>query len=647
MIEVTVPRAAARPVAQASRIAGTDVVQPALVAFGAVAALGAADGGYFEPSWGWAATVLLGLTAVVLLVRGDVRLSTPELATLGALAAFVGLSALSASWSLTSSGSIREAFRGLVYIGALAATLVLLRRRSAFAVPWAVYAAIVAVSGYALATRLFPDRAADADPIAVYRLAEPLGYWNALALLATLGLLLGAGLAATRGRRLPAALAAAPLPALGATVLFTFGRGAWVALAAGLAAMLALSDRRLDFITALLLLAPAVTAGLVAAAGSGALTRRDAPLVQATDQGRRLAVLLVVLGGVSAAAALVRFLVRRRPGPTLRRLWATLLVLVAVVALAALLARYGGPVDSARRAYDGFVAPPVRVQSGGDYTQRLFSLSSNGRTQMWRVAWDGFEERPLSGSGAGSYEFRWAEQRPTALKVRDAHGLYQETLSELGLPGLALLATALGLPLAAAVRARRSRTVPVVAGAYVAFLVHAGLDWDWEMPALTVAGLLCAAFLLVNARGGPRPLGRWARTAGSAAALVLAAVALSGWVGSAALTASESAADRARWGRAGSEADRAVAWLPWSAEARRRQGSVRLARGDVEGASRSFRAAIDRSRADWTLWLDLALVSRGAERRRAILEARRLNPYARTPRTLVLLPGERSSAGAR
>ncbi len=41
---------------------------------------------------------------------------------------------------------------------------------------------------------------------------------------------------------------------------------------------------------------------------------------------------------------------------------------------------------------------------------------------------------------------------------------------------------------------RTARRTPIelaaLAGA-VTFLVHAGLDWDWEMPAVTVAGLVC------------------------------------------------------------------------------------------------------------------------------------------------------------
>jgi len=34
----------------------------------------------------------------------------------------------------------------------------------------------------------------------------------------------------------------------------------------------------------------------------------------------------------------------------------------------------------------------------------------------------------------------------------------------------------------------------------VAFLVHAGLDWDWEVPAVTLTGVFCAGALVVEGR---------------------------------------------------------------------------------------------------------------------------------------------------
>jgi hypothetical protein len=70
----------------------------------------------------------------------------------------------------------------------------------------------------------------------------------------------------------------------------------------------------------------------------------------------------------------------------------------------------------------------------------------------------------------------------------------------LGIVGLALLGCALLVPLSAVASRRRDPLVPVAAAAYVAFLVHTGLDWDWEMPVTTLAGLACAAALIGNAR---------------------------------------------------------------------------------------------------------------------------------------------------
>jgi O-antigen ligase len=119
------------------------------------------------------------------------------------------------------------------------------------------------------------------------------------------------------------------------------------------------------------------------------------------------------------------------------------------------------------------------------------------RPWYWHVAWQEVGENPVAGSGAGTFELAWLEQRPIPADIRDAHSLYLETLAELGVVGLCLLALVLAVPLAAGFRPGASAAAT---GGYVAFLVHAGLDWDWEMPAVTVAGLLCGAALLVDRR---------------------------------------------------------------------------------------------------------------------------------------------------
>ena len=50
--------------------------------------------------------------------------------------------------------------------------------------------------------------------------------------------------------------------------------------------------------------------------------------------------------------------------------------------------------------------------------------------------------------------------------------------------------------------------------------------------------------------------------------------------------------------------------------------------GDFSGARTSFRPAIEKDPESWTLRLDLALASTGAERRAALERARVLNPLS-------------------
>ena len=118
------------------------------------------------------------------------------------------------------------------------------------------------------------------------------------------------------------------------------------------------------------------------------------------------------------------------------------------------------------------------------------------RPWYWHVAWEEIAEAPLVGKGAGTFELAWLEHQPIPVAVQDAHSLYLELFAELGPVGLVLLGLALAPPVVAALRGVN----PAAAGGYLAFLVHAGLDWDWELPAVTVAGLLCGAALLARER---------------------------------------------------------------------------------------------------------------------------------------------------
>ncbi len=77
------------------------------------------------------------------------------------------------------------------------------------------------------------------------------------------------------------------------------------------------------------------------------------------------------------------------------------------------------------------------------------------------------------------------------MKIRDAHSLPLEKLSELGAIGMLLLLAFLGAVGAAARRTlagkgaiRPAEAAAVVAG-FVVWFGHASVDWDWEMPVLT------------------------------------------------------------------------------------------------------------------------------------------------------------------
>ena len=77
------------------------------------------------------------------------------------------------------------------------------------------------------------------------------------------------------------------------------------------------------------------------------------------------------------------------------------------------------------------------------------------------------------------------------------HNLYLETLAELGIVGGLLLAALYASVLTGLARAARaSPGDPLLAAAaavLAAFAIHAGVDWDWEMPAATLPALTMAA----------------------------------------------------------------------------------------------------------------------------------------------------------
>ena len=440
------------------------------------------NGGYFDGPRLWAAIVAWVLLAVVAVAAPrPLPGSTPGRLALGGLAALTAWTALSLTWTPDPGAAGDDLQRLLLYLPYLAAGIAVLRTRLAEPL---LLAAVTGACAYGLSERFgLVDLAAVTS--AGDRLAYPLSYWNGTGAFAALGLILAAALAGDRER--PEALrlaAAATGPLLALTLLLTFSRGAFGALAAGLLVLLALSPSRARIAGVL------VTVGLGGGA-AGALAAVAGGL--RTEPGTSVAALPVLLAAMAGCALAARAVARRPDAPVtwLRAaaLGATVLVLAGTIA---------AMVSTER-------VPGRDVPEAGP--QRLASVQSN-RYAYWKVAVEAFADHPLNGEGSGGFRTAWLREREFRESVRDAHSLYLETAAELGLAGL----LALGLLVAGCALAA-ARAGPAAAGsvaALAAFALHAGIDWDWEMPALTLVALALAAALIATqeraaAPDGPAP----------------------------------------------------------------------------------------------------------------------------------------------
>jgi len=582
----------------------------------------AADGAYFATAASWIALALLGFVAIELLLRPQ-RPGTDQAILVTCLLVLAVSDVLAEAHTGAADG-----LKTVSYVAAAAAIFV--ARPPLHAVTAGSAIAIASIATYAVATRLLPERIGVFDSIASYRLSEPFGYWNALGVWCAVGgvLALGVVARATPGIR---AAAAASLPIIAVTLYFTFSRGAWIALAIGLAAALALCARRVQLATAALIVTPFAALIVWLASRSEPLTRQNASVEAAAHDGHRLALwLLLCCVGAAASAALLGFAERRLTiSRSISLGWAGALSLAVLVGFGTVFAHFGGPLTIGNKAGDAFRAPPPATH--GDLNQRLFSFSGSGRADLWRAASTQFEEHPIFGSGPGTYERYWLRHRDVPLKVRDAHSLYLETLAERGTVGLVLLLTTLLIPVYAAIKARRHPLVPAAFGAYVAYLVHAGVDWDWEMPAVTLTALFIGAAIVVAARDPdkePRPLSPRVRAGALAVTLALMVVAFVGLVGNMALSESARAARAGDWATSIGKAERARTWAPWLSEPYKRIGDAELALSHPSRARASYRRAIDKAPNDWSLWFDLARASRGRAQLEALAHAARLNPLS-------------------
>jgi hypothetical protein len=457
------------------------------------------SGGYF-PHPRLIAAIAIWLLVLALTVTGAAPgpAGTPGRIAAGGLVALTVWTGLSIVWAPVAGIAVQDLQRLLLYVGVLLLAVGTARDpRVQRAVEPALAAGAAIVIGYGVAGRLLPDAIhLDRSRSAGGRLEQPLTYWNAEGALAAIGLILCARLAGDRSRpRAVRLLAAAAAPLLAAGVYISYSRGAVVVAVLGLLVLAAAAPSRAQVRAAAVVLA----AGVLVAVGAELLPGVSS--LSGDHRARDGTMMLAVLAAAAAVTALAAVRPDREPAVVPR--WYSRLGVAAMTAAAAV---------AIGLIVGGFAErPSERELAAGAGATRLTSVASN-RYEYWRVALDEFGHAPLVGAGAGGFRVAWLQQRPIREAVRDTHSLELEVAAELGLVGLLALALMLGGAAVAAWRAlsgQRALAAGAVA-ALVAWVLHASIDWDWEMPAVTLPALILAGLLIAlsdpagPAAGSPR-----------------------------------------------------------------------------------------------------------------------------------------------
>jgi O-Antigen ligase len=293
-----------------------------------------------------------------------------------------------------------------------------------------------------------------------------------------------------RWMRVAAAAAWGPL---GAGIYLSYSRGALAAAVLGLIFLVAAAPVRAQLRAAVAALASAVVAVVIAAAfrgvagleGSGAEQRRDGAIV--------LAAFVVI--AVVAALAQARMSGAERRDPALLERLHYARQLPAVAFGAAALCVVG-------LAISGLAETGDSTESAEARPSRFVSIDSQ-RYEYWRVGANAFLDQPLQGEGAGGFRVLWRMERDVDAAAVEVHSLVMEMATELGLPGLAFLGAFL-VGVAVAGRRALAGGAPLAAGASAVcatWVLHASIDWDWQMPAVTLPAIVLAGGLLAESEG--------------------------------------------------------------------------------------------------------------------------------------------------
>ena len=405
-----------------------------MLALLAVTAYGMLNAGlYRDMLWLPVAAGILVLLFVTLFVRGFYwDLPSVGILLVGLLAALVVVKGLSMVWTISETETIKETLRSSMYLATfLMAVAALTSGRQVGPLIDFSIIIVAVVAGYGLLQKIspieYPVRSLDG-----VRMDSTLEYSNTTAVILGMGVVLAlARMGTLRNFVLRGFYAAITLSFLIALYL-TVSRGGIGSLGIGLIVLLVLGSGRLRMLVDLLLLSlPGAwlwwqMQSLPGLLGTGVLRQ------QKIDDGilfrNDLILALLVAFALQAAYA---FLANRYELASGAKRWLGILVVaggVLAVVLGAFLVvdRYGGP----GQAYSTLLG---NANETGNAGQRLASLDISSRGDYWRVAWEAWKERPLTGTGAGTFQYTWLEDRPGFKGVKQVHNVYLEQGTETGL----------------------------------------------------------------------------------------------------------------------------------------------------------------------------------------------------------------------